>query len=461
MCNSLGFKDDEARATKKKSTIDYSKIALKCIPSKIGRKGDPRMHKALEARLNNPKLSLFDALKIGGFEFHWEDDVSYDADHVLLSQRKNQLSRRIRLFKQSHEKNKMAGADCQTAPSVVRTEVSSKRKTDNDALESKKKSRNPAAGKETKRKNKMKRPSISSGPTPLAAQSSSPNFDGLNHESSGTFSHVSTGSLSSISGTSDSALDNAPQASFNAQAYPASAPVSANGNSAAQFASYAANVLPGSNALDLSHKKLTPSVITSTSSLPSNTTRAEKINQAMTLFSRDSTALMQKCLLSAGFSADEAASREMYIEFGEKALENERIQLEKVRMASSMNQVSTQSHVPSNSTQIPQFARQTSNNALPSNTQNHFGIRELTLMQQQQQQHQHLQQPNNEASLLPQQNLSNMYLNQSNQQVNNYLTASMVSSRTFYKCVCFSCNKFLKSLFPPSSYFSCNSINKI
>lgn len=81
-----------------------------------GRRGDLRMHAAVAARLGNPQLSLFQALVIGGFRFPKINDDSnkdtpslsclnttassdrriYDSDNVLLSQRKNQLSRRLR-----------------------------------------------------------------------------------------------------------------------------------------------------------------------------------------------------------------------------------------------------------------------------------------------------------------------------------------------------------------------------
>lgn len=71
-----------------------------------GRRGDPRMHKAVAARLANKQLSLLQALLVGGFEF--PDGIRgegkcdrnvYDSDNVLLCQRKNQLSRRLRLVR--------------------------------------------------------------------------------------------------------------------------------------------------------------------------------------------------------------------------------------------------------------------------------------------------------------------------------------------------------------------------
>jgi len=68
------------------------------MSSKLGRKGDPRMHKAVAARLANPNLSLYDALLVGGFDYSANDDKSIlDSKNVTLGQRKNQLSRRLRL----------------------------------------------------------------------------------------------------------------------------------------------------------------------------------------------------------------------------------------------------------------------------------------------------------------------------------------------------------------------------
>lgn len=126
MCNPrpLNESSDDELSISSHSLFDVSKLALKAVPSgnscsitattitttapipraRSGRKGDPRMHKALEIRLANPKLSLLDSLTRGGFEFHKVDGVWYDKDNILLSQRKNQLSRRVRLYKQNQLK---------------------------------------------------------------------------------------------------------------------------------------------------------------------------------------------------------------------------------------------------------------------------------------------------------------------------------------------------------------------
>ena len=89
--------------TGKKKSSNYN-------PSKLGRKGDPRMHAALQSRLADPNLDLMTALENGGFVFSDALDGSIcDADNISLNQRKNQLSRRIRVYKQ---RNKDKGKEC-------------------------------------------------------------------------------------------------------------------------------------------------------------------------------------------------------------------------------------------------------------------------------------------------------------------------------------------------------------
>jgi hypothetical protein len=73
------------------------------LGNKSGRKGDPRMHRAVSARLANPRLSLFEALLAGGFEYAADDDSqALDSDQVTLGQRKNQLSRRLRMARREN-----------------------------------------------------------------------------------------------------------------------------------------------------------------------------------------------------------------------------------------------------------------------------------------------------------------------------------------------------------------------
>ena len=83
----------------------------------LGRRGgDARMHKAVAARLENPTITLMEALVRGGFRFPTTDcnedkkvassllgsndrKVLVDEDGVQLCQRKNQLSRRLRIIR--------------------------------------------------------------------------------------------------------------------------------------------------------------------------------------------------------------------------------------------------------------------------------------------------------------------------------------------------------------------------
>lgn len=72
--------------------------------AKTGRKGDPRMHRAVSARMENPELSLFEALQMGGFDYPADEDASImDTEKITLGQRKNQLSRRLRLARKQQE----------------------------------------------------------------------------------------------------------------------------------------------------------------------------------------------------------------------------------------------------------------------------------------------------------------------------------------------------------------------
>lgn len=64
---------------------------------RAGRNGDPRMHRAVAARLADPNITLYEALSIGGFEYPGHNDPSFmDRNFVTLGQRKNQLARRLR-----------------------------------------------------------------------------------------------------------------------------------------------------------------------------------------------------------------------------------------------------------------------------------------------------------------------------------------------------------------------------
>lgn len=62
---------------------------------------------AVAAKLANPSLSLFEALKIGGFDYPNDnvDASTLDSDMVKLGQRKNQLNRRLRSARQQRGSN--------------------------------------------------------------------------------------------------------------------------------------------------------------------------------------------------------------------------------------------------------------------------------------------------------------------------------------------------------------------
>ena len=80
--------------------------------NKSGRKGDPRMHRAVAARLADPALTLFEALRAGGFDYAVDDDATaIDRESVTLGQRKNQLSRRLRLAKRGEHEYHPGGGD--------------------------------------------------------------------------------------------------------------------------------------------------------------------------------------------------------------------------------------------------------------------------------------------------------------------------------------------------------------
>ena len=73
-----------------------------------GKYVDPRMQRAVDAKIDDPSLPLYDALLIGGFVFRDDPSVKngmIDIDGTTLSQRKNNLCRRVRV-----EKEKRANA---------------------------------------------------------------------------------------------------------------------------------------------------------------------------------------------------------------------------------------------------------------------------------------------------------------------------------------------------------------
>jgi hypothetical protein len=109
---------------------------------------DPRMIRAVEARLKYPQLSLREALLEGGFEFSRKNSIDdalstpnqlggiYDSDNILQSQRKKQLSRRLRSIascemketQQHHRKRKkLLDSNCSYTSTSTSSMVPSRR----------------------------------------------------------------------------------------------------------------------------------------------------------------------------------------------------------------------------------------------------------------------------------------------------------------------------------------------
>mmetsp|Transcript_41948 Transcript_41948/g.75584 ORF Transcript_41948/g.75584 Transcript_41948/m.75584 type:complete len:504 (-) Transcript_41948:132-1643(-) len=92
-----------AGAAKSSSTGDAAGAAGKT--RRPGRKGDARMHRAVTLKIEQPEMSLVEALQEGGFNFDGLNEKGrphhevFDQDSVSLMQRKNQLLRRIRVEK--------------------------------------------------------------------------------------------------------------------------------------------------------------------------------------------------------------------------------------------------------------------------------------------------------------------------------------------------------------------------
>lgn len=110
--SSAGRKEAGGDGSQESQPEEPDSTTNKCSPplrgaaagSNLGRRGDSRMHKAVANRVANPGTSLLEALVKGGFKFPSHlfdagnsDREIYDSDGVQLCQRKNQLSRRLRL----------------------------------------------------------------------------------------------------------------------------------------------------------------------------------------------------------------------------------------------------------------------------------------------------------------------------------------------------------------------------
>ena len=132
---------------------------------KRGRRSDPRMNRAVAARLANPNMSLLEALKVGGFDFpdlepnRAGNPSTKDADNVQLAQRKNQLSRRLRQARTAMEGNEGIPANG-AVNGVGRTRTNSEDQTSDvdtsrtDSTHSNYKRRNRKSGSKYRRERK-------------------------------------------------------------------------------------------------------------------------------------------------------------------------------------------------------------------------------------------------------------------------------------------------------------------
>merc|ERR1712086_636875 len=105
-----GDRNEAAQIPKKKATAGNKR--------KCGASGDPRMNRAVQAKLDNPNLSLVTALMKGGFVFNDmanSPEVSLsdvrDTDNITVYQRRNQLLRRLRKIKEKASKTDINKGD--------------------------------------------------------------------------------------------------------------------------------------------------------------------------------------------------------------------------------------------------------------------------------------------------------------------------------------------------------------
>lgn len=292
--NSSPSNESSSDKNKKSPTPPKKKKKLNYTPSKLGRKGDPRMHSALKARLQDPNLSLHDALIAGGFEFHSKDGVSFDNDNVQVGQRKNQLSRRLRLYKQNQKENKTGLQISDINPSNFKKNT--EQNDSNLSQTSPKRMRSDGGTAQMSDHSLSQNGTSSSNIINLLPQSRSLLQQG---------NHVET--------ASDKILNLMNTSHFNSSMLNSSDGSSTSKN---DFYQYQNQLLNNTNS-------------TTTTSTSDN---AQKLNQALNLYRFDSSALMKRCLLSAGFSHQETEEcDEIYLLFGELALDNERKRLERIR----------------------------------------------------------------------------------------------------------------------------------
>ena len=107
--HAAGKKSKEAKKQASRKAAKSQRLdQIRGLPRRKYREPDPRMQRAVDAKIDDPTLPLYDALVVGGFVFRDDPSVKngmIDMDGTTLSQRKNNLCRRVRL-----EKEKRANA---------------------------------------------------------------------------------------------------------------------------------------------------------------------------------------------------------------------------------------------------------------------------------------------------------------------------------------------------------------
>lgn len=91
-CAKIGSKKPSSMPVKTTATVKKRR------GRRFGRKSDPQMARAIEIKAANEDMSLQDALIAGGYVFHYNSEVldKVDEDGISLTQRKNNLCRRMR-----------------------------------------------------------------------------------------------------------------------------------------------------------------------------------------------------------------------------------------------------------------------------------------------------------------------------------------------------------------------------
>jgi hypothetical protein len=100
---------------------------------------DHRMQRSVAARLSNSNLSLYQALRIGGFEYPDDDDMSCSSrDSVSLGQRKRELLELLRNSSQSQQQGAASISQSDSRPNSYASQQSPARNTPESAIDSQK-----------------------------------------------------------------------------------------------------------------------------------------------------------------------------------------------------------------------------------------------------------------------------------------------------------------------------------